>query len=495
MKRISAANLEGRERPTPRIIQFGEGNFLRAFMDWKIDRMNEVAGTDFGVVVVRPIDGGIPFSLNDSDGVYTAVTRGVNLDGKPVSNFRQVACIRKEMSAVSDWKDVLSMARNTDFATVISNTTEAGITYVPDCKLQDEPPASFPAKVTRLLFERFNSCGGNSAPGFQFLPCELIDKNGDNLEKTVLQHARDWELPTEFLDWIGTHSAFYNTLVDRIVPGYPRDEAKALEEELGYQDPLMVAAELFHFLVIEKRESQPELFLPLAEHDEGTLITHNADDYKERKVAILNGAHTGFCPLALLSNTETVQAAIDHPTGSAFLKGMLEDEIIPFLSLPKEELDEFSTEVLRRFANPYIKHRWYDISLNGIAKFQTRNLPRFESYTAAYGKPPRRMALSLAAWLIYYTGAFDHATDLPARDADDVIAKFEVLKTIKQVDGTDAMIRAFLSEETFWGKSIASKALVTLVSEALTFLQAEPLTLDRLKEWVGQDAELCPQLH
>ncbi|AEV39686.1 tagaturonate reductase (altronate oxidoreductase) (plasmid) [Pseudovibrio sp. FO-BEG1] len=485
MNRISEKNLAGRPRPTPRVIQFGEGNFLRAFMDWKIDRMNERAGTDFGVVVVRPIDGGIPFSLNETDGAYTAITRGVDQDGKPVSDVRQVACIRKEMSAVSEWNEVLALARNSDFTTVISNTTEAGITYLPDCKLQDEPPVSFPAKVTRLLLERFNSCGASDVLGFQFLPCELIEKNGDTLEEIVLQHARDWNLPTEFINWVRTHSAFYNTLVDCIVPGYPRDEAKTFEAELGYEDPLMVTAELFHFLVIEKREDQPELLLPLGEYDDGTLITSNADGYKERKVAILNGAHTGFCPLALLSQTETVQSAIEHPVGRAFLEGMLQDEIIPFLSLPKDELSAFSDEVLRRFSNPYIKHRWHDISLNGIAKFQTRNLPRFESYTAAKGKPPRYMALSLAAWLTFYTGAFKHAEEFPARDSDEVLERFKTLNTLQDTEGTDTMIRAFLNEEAFWGKSIASDALVALILEALAFLQAEPFTLDRLADWTG----------
>ncbi|SDQ15428.1 tagaturonate reductase [Pseudovibrio sp. Tun.PSC04-5.I4] len=483
MKRISAEILGGRPRPTERVIQFGEGNFLRAFMDWKIDHMNEMAGTDFGVVVVRPIDGGIPFSLNDSDGVYTAITRGVDAKGHPASDVRQIACVRREISAATDWQATLELAHNTNFTTVISNTTEAGITYIAECQLQDEPPVSFPAKVTRLLLERFKSCGEELAPGFQFLPCELIDKNGDNLEKTVLLHAHDWGLPTSFINWIGENSAFYNTLVDRIVPGYPREEAEALKAELGYDDPLMVTAELFHFLVIEKREGQPDLLLPLGEHDEGTLITANADGYKERKVAILNGAHTGFCPLALLSGTEIVQTAIENSSGSAFLKGMLDDEIMPFLSLPEAEIVEFSSEVLRRFANPYIKHRWHDISLNGISKFQTRNLPRFEKYLAANGKPPRRMALSLAAWLAFYAGKFSQAADLQPRDSDDTIARFEALKSLEQSAGQDAMIRAYLGEEAFWGKSLESDGLVSLVREALTFLQAEPFSLERLDQW------------
>ena len=226
-----------------------------------------------------------------------------------------------------------------------------------------------------------------------------------------------------------------------IVPGYPRDEAADIEKELGYLDPLMVTGELFHFLVIEQREGKPDLCLPMAEKDAGTVIVPNADGYKERKVAILNGAHTGLCPLALLSGTNSVKEAMDNEAARGFLNAMLEQEIIPYLSLPREELNEFSAEVLRRFANPFIVHRWYDISLNGLAKFHTRNLPRFESAMAATGKAPRCMSLSLAAWLAFYTGAFEGSAELPPRDAEDVIAKMAEIGALKEAQGVEAMVK------------------------------------------------------
>ncbi len=485
MQRVNESNLGGRARPTERIIQFGEGNFLRAFMDWKIDRMNEDCGSDYGVVIVRPIDGGVPISLNDSDGVYTVLSRGVGPDGEAVSDARLIAAVRRELNAVRQWDEVLALARNTDFVAFISNTTEAGIVYNADCKATDTPPASYPAKVTRLLLERFNSCGKSEAPGFHFLPCELIDHNADELEKCVHQHARDWGLGAEFITWLETKNAFYNTLVDRIVPGYPRDEAADIEKELGYLDPLMVTGELFHFLVIEQREGKPDLCLPMAKKDAGTVIVPNADGYKERKVAILNGAHTGLCPLALLSGTVSVKEAMDNEAARGFLNTMLETEIIPYLSLPREELNEFSAEVLRRFANPFIVHRWYDISLNGLAKFHTRNLPRFESAMAATGTPPRCMSLSLAAWLAFYTGAFAGSAELPPRDAEEVIATMAKIGALKDCDGVAAMVRAYLAEESIWGKSLASDALVAAVADAYEFLTKGSFALDDLTKWVN----------
>ncbi|WP_114010092.1 tagaturonate reductase [Cohaesibacter intestini] len=483
MQRINQSQLEGRPRPSERVIQFGEGNFLRAFMDWKIDRMNEATGSDFGIVVVRPIDGGIPHSLNDSDGVYTVLSRGVGSDGKAVSESRAIAAVRREMSAVADWNDVLALAHNPDISVVISNTTEAGITYSPDCQRDDAPPATFPAKVTRLLMERFESLGGSEAPGFQFLPCELIDHNADELKRCVLAYADQWQLGADFIDWVHNANAFYNTLVDRIVPGFPRDEINEIEQSLGYHDPLLVTAELFHFLVIEQREGQPDLKIPIAEADEGTIIVPNADGYKERKVAILNGAHTGLCPLALLGNSLAVRETMQSAPAKAFLRAMLEREILPYLSLPREELEAFSAEVLRRFENPFILHRWHDISLNGIAKFHTRNLPRFKACWQATGAPSRLMSLSLAAWLVFYQGDFAGSETLPPRDDLEVIDHFDVFKQIGEQDGRKAMIRAYLTEESFWGESLASDDLVAMVTEAHAFLTNHPFTLDRLDAW------------
>lgn len=486
MERINETHLKGRRRPTERVIQFGEGNFLRAFMDWKIDRMNESSGTDYGIVVVRPIDGGIPVSLNDSDGVYTVLSRGVGANGQAVSDTRIIGAVRRELSAAKDWDKVLSLACNPDMTVVISNTTEAGIVYNAECQLNDQPPTTFPAKVTRLLLERFQSLGGTEAPGFQFLPCELIDHNGDELKRCILAYADQWLLGEEFTAWVHERNEFYNTLVDRIVPGFPKDEIDALEQMLGYHDPLMVTAELFHFLVIEKRTDQQDLVIPLAQQDPCTVLVENADGYKERKVAILNGAHTGLCPLALIGNSLSVRETMQSAPAKAFLGAMLEQEVLPYLSLPQAELEAFSDDVLRRFENPFILHRWYDISLNGIAKFQTRNLPRFKAFGQAKGVPPRLMCLSLAAWLIFYQSDFSQGDILPPRDDKEVIDRIVALKQIGEREGHAAMIAAYLSDAHLWGENLATTDLVDVVTEAYEFLITTPFTLDRLSVWLKQ---------
>lgn len=265
MKPIDASRLGGRPRPTPRILQFGEGNFLRAFVDWKIDKMNEEAGTDWGVVVVRPIAGGNPHTLNEQDGLYTVLSRGVDEKGQKVSQARIVASVRREVAAHGEWDEVLKLARDPLITVVVSNTTDAGIAYVPTVAYADAPPVSFPGKMTRLLHERWKAFDGRADAGWQMIACELIDHNGDELRRIVLQHAHEWGLEPAFIHWVETANSFYNTLVDRIVPGYPRAEAETLKQELGYDDLFMTATELFNFFVIERKPGTPALRLPLAD--------------------------------------------------------------------------------------------------------------------------------------------------------------------------------------------------------------------------------------
>lgn len=477
MPRLDATFLNSRPRPTPRIVQFGEGNFLRAFFDWKVDRLNDATGGDWGVVVVRPIDGGMPASLNEQDGVYTTLIRGMDEEGREVAEPRLIACLRREIPAYGDWGGVLALARDPNIQLVVSNTTEAGIAYDAACRFDDAPPASFPAKITRFLWERWSALGKTQAPGLQFMPCELIDHNADNLRACVLKHAADWQLDAGFVAWIDTANAFYNTLVDRIVTGYPKAEIAELTDELGYADTFVVAAELFHLLVVERKNGTPPFVLPLAEHDAGTLVVADAGPYKERKVGILNGAHTGLCPLALLAGVETVSETVKDTAVAKFVNGMLEDEVLPFLSLPQTELQAFAASVLRRFANPFIRHLWSDISLNGIAKFKTRNLPRLLAYQDRNGTPPKRMTLSLAAWLAFYLGRFEAAGRLKPRDSADVLAAFERLGAI---ENTDALIAAYLDEAAFWGESINRSKLRAAVAVAYRFLTEAPFTFARL---------------
>lgn len=482
MKSLDASYLGGRLRPAERILQFGEGNFLRAFVDWKIDRMNEASGGDWGVVVVRPIAGGNPHRLDEQEGLYTVLSRGVADDGSKVSEARIVACVRREIGAHDDWAGVLALARDANITVVISNTTDAGIAYVPTVKYDDAPPVSFPAKMTRLLHERWKAFGGKPEAGWQMIACELIDHNGDELKRIVLRHAREWGLEPAFIAWVEQANAFYNTLVDRIVPGYPKAEAETLERELGYRDLFMTATEVFHFFVIERQPGQPVLRLPLADYDKGTVVVPDATPYKARKVAILNGAHTALCALSLISGVETVGEAVTTRVGANFLDRLLEEEVIPFLTLPKDELKAFADAVLRRFANPYIRHLWYDISLNGLVKYQTRNLDRLTAYMERHGRPAPLMTLSLAAWLVFYLGRYPGSDRLPPRDAADIIDR---IKTIGGLDdgtaaGREAMIAAYLGETAFWGRSIDAPALRAAVVADFAALTEAPMSFDRL---------------
>jgi tagaturonate reductase len=482
MKSLDASFLAGRPRPRPRILQFGEGNFLRAFVDWKIDRMNEAAGSDWGVVVVRPIAGGNPHTLNEQDGLYTVLSRGVDEKGTKVSEPRLVASVLKEIPSHEDWQAVLALARDPDIEVVVSNTTDAGIAYVPTVKYDDVPPVSFPGKMTRLLHERWKAFAGAPDKGWQMIACELIEHNGDELRRIVLQHAAEWGLEPAFIAWVKEHNAFYNTLVDRIVPGYPKADAAEIEAELGYRDLFMTAGELFHFFVIERQQGQPALRLPLADHDPDTIVTADATPYKARKVAILNGSHTALCPLALICGVETVGEAVTSPVGARFLDRLLAEEVIPFLTLPADELKSFADAVLRRFANPYIRHLWYDISLNGLVKYQTRNLDRLTAYLERHGKPAPLMTLSLAAWLVFYLGRYPNADKLPPRDSAEIIA---MVKAIGAKDdgtpaGREAMVAAYLQEPAFWGKSIDTPALRAAVLADFRALTEVPPTFDRL---------------
>ncbi len=482
MATIDASALNGRSRPRARILQWGEGNFLRAFVDWKIDRMNEAGGLDWGVVVVRPIAGGNPHWLNEQDGLYTVLSRGVTDTGSKVSEARVVGSVLREIGSHQDWPAVLALARDPEITVVVSNTTDAGIAYVPSVKYDDAPPASFPAKMTRLLHERWQAFAGKPEAGWQMIACELIDHNGDELRRIVLLHAEEWRLESAFVAWVKEANAFYNTLVDRIVPGYPRAEAEAIEQELGYTDLFMTATELFHFFVIEQQAGQPALRLPLADYDEGTIVVPDATPYKARKVAILNGAHTALCALGLISGVETVGEAVTTPVGARFLDRLLAEEVIPFLTLPEDELKAFADAVLRRFANPYIRHLWYDISLNGLVKYQTRNLDRLTAYMERHGRPALLMTLSLAAWLVFYLGRFEGAEVYPPRDAADILDRVRAIGALDDgtAKGREAMVSAYLDEAAFWGRSIDTPILRTAVLSDFTALTAEPMSFDRL---------------
>jgi tagaturonate reductase len=457
-----------------RVIQFGEGNFLRAFVDWMIDHLNEAKRFGGRVVVVQPIASGLVDVLNDQDGLYTLLLRGIEA-GKVTEQRRLITALSRGIDPYTQWEAYLGCAENPDLRIVVSNTTEAGIAYLEEAWNPDRCPTSFPAKLTALLYRRFTHFDGAADKGLLILPCELIDKNGQHLREIVLRLIKEWGLPMKFAGWVESHNVFFNTLVDRIVTGYPKDEAAKLEEELGYQDRLLDTGELFHLWVIEG-DTQYRRELPLADIGLNVVWTEDLTPYRERKVRVLNGTHTLTVPVALLSGIETVKAAVEDPQVGDFMRRAVFSEILPHLDLPQAEKEAFANSVLERFANPFIHHRWIDIALNSISKFKTRCLPTLEDYTAATGGAPALMSFSLAALIRLYK-------EVEVRDDESVIDFFrEVWKTQKGEDrgGSEADCQAichqFLAKTAFWDRDLNDlTGLTTAASEALFAIQTQGL--------------------
>ena len=385
-----------------RIIQFGEGNFLRAFVDWMIDRMNEEIGFRTGITVVQPIAVGLTEKINAQNGLYTLFLNGLR-EGKPYSEHRVVRCLDRCIDPYTNFRGYLSTAESKDFRFVISNTTEAGIAFNERDKMTNAPPASFPAKVTVWLYRRYTFFRGDAAAGLVFLPCELIEDNGDKLKECLLKYVDLWKLEKGFAEWIDKSCFFSNTLVDRIVTGYPKERVSELTAKVGYEDALMTEGELFHLWVIQGPDSLKEE-MPFHKCGLNVLFVKDVAPYRTRKVRILNGAHTSLVPAAYLMGIETVREAVEHPLLGAFLRQTLFEEIIPTLDLPKEELTAFADAVLERFQNPFIKHYLMSIALNSISKFQVRVLPSILEYLERRARVPERLAFSFAALIAFYKG-------------------------------------------------------------------------------------------
>lgn len=410
-----------------RIIQFGEGNFLRAFIDWQIDLLNEHTDLNAGVVIVRPIASDFPPSLSTQDGLYTTIIRGLNEKGEAVSESRLIRSVNREIAVYAQYDEFLKLAHDPDIRFVFSNTTEAGISYHAGDTFNDAPAVSYPAKLTRLLFERFSHFNGAQEKGWVIIPCELIDYNGEALRELVLRYANEWALPEAFIAWLDRANTFCSTLVDRIVTGYPRDEVAALEASLGYHDAFLDTAEHFYLFVIQG----PQWLAQELRLDKLPLNVRIVDDikpYKARKVAILNGAHTALVPVAFLAGLDTVGDAMNDAQVCAFVEKAIHDEIIPVLDLPRDELNAFANAVVSRFRNPYIKHQLLSIALNGMTKFRTRILPQLLAGQAQRGALPPRLTFALAALIAFYRGE-RNGESYPLQDDAHWLERYQQLWT------------------------------------------------------------------
>ena len=392
-----------------KVIQFGEGGFLRGFADWMLQIVNE--NTDFGgkVVVVQPIENGMCDMLSAQNCEYTHICRG--LEGVEA---KKIDVISRCVKPYDDFESYIELAKNPDFRFVISNTTEAGICFDENDKITDKPAKTFPAKLTQLLKARFDL----GLSGFVYLPCELIDKNGENLKKCILKYAELWNLGEDFNEWIEKENIFCNTLVDRINTGYPKDE------DTGIDDNMLNTSEYFHLWVIEGY-NELDKEIPFDKCGLNVIVTDNLEMYRTRKVRILNGAHTSLVPYALLSGFDTVKSCIDDEKMLAHIKACVYDEIIPTLDLPKDELLEYADNVLTRFANPYIKHYLSSIALNSVSKFKVRVLPSITEYIKRYDKMPQTLLFSFAKLIDFYK------TDMTNDDKD--VTEFMKTASVKEI--------------------------------------------------------------
>ncbi len=457
---------------TERILQFGEGNFLRAFANWMIHEMNHQANFDAGAVVIQPIANGLIKTLNDQDGLYTLYMNGIK-NGEVLSERKVVDCIQRGINPYEDYDAYLANAENSNLRFVISNTTEAGISYNPEDNLEDAPQVSFPGKLTALLYKRFHFFNGASEKGLIVIPCELIDRNGDNLKKIVLQYATDWNLDKGFVSWINNDNIFCNTLVDRIVPGYPRDKIDTITEELGYIDNLVVEGEQFHLWVIEAPESVKNE-IPAKTCGLNIVFTNNMEPYRTRKVRILNGAHTSLVPVSYLYGIDKVRESLEDHVVGKFIKDTIFEEICLTLDLPEQELKQFSNAVLERFRNPYLEHDLISISLNSISKYKIRLLPSVLEYIRRENALPKRLLFSLAALIAFYRGD-RNGVNIPLKDDQSVLDFFAAQWVAFDVKAT---AKATLQNVDFWGQDLTQ--FNGLLEEVTTSLNA--ITKHGMKE-------------
>lgn len=429
------------------VIQFGEGGFLRGFVDYFFQKLKEKELFDGSVVIVQPIEKGMCEMLEKQGCEYNLFLRGIN-DGKVVDEHTHIDVISRCVNPYSDNAAYMALAENPDFRFIVSNTTEAGICFEGDNKFEDAPAHSFPGKLTQLLYKRFQL----GLPGFIILSCELIDHNGEELLKCCEQYADLWNLGDDFKAWLKNENDFCSTLVDRIVTGFPRDEHAALCERIGEQDIMMDTAEIFHLWVIQ---GDHEDELPLQKAGFNVVWTDNVDPYKKRKVRILNGAHTSMVLGARLYGLETVGECLKDEKVSALLKKCIFEEIIPTIG-DTEDNRAFGAAVLERFSNPFIKHLLLSIALNSVSKFKARVLPTILEYKEEKGAYPQGLTFSLAALIAFYR------TD-EANDGEDIMAFMK-----------DASVADILAKTEYWGQDLSD--MLPVVEKWYNMIQTEGMS-------------------
>lgn len=461
-----------------KIIQFGEGNFIRAFIDWMIYKMNKNKMYTGSVVAIQPTPHGkVVGKLNAQDGLFTTILRGIE-NGQKLDNREIINSISRGINPYTNWQDVLKCAENPDIEIVFSNTTEAGLKYNPDDTMQMEPPLSYPAKLTLYLYHRYQHFNGDIHKGMYIIPCELLEDNGVLLKNIILKYVKQWQLPDEFKSWVENNNKFYNTLVDRVVSGYPKDEIVQLTKELNYEDQLIACGEPFHFFAIEGDKSLNDK-LPLLNSNLNVVIEDNITKYRQRKVRILNGGHTANVPASYLAGLDTVAQMMSDDITGKFVRQTLRNTILPSISLDKDMLTDFAEATIERFQNPFIKHYLQSILLNCTDKFKVRVLPSILEYHEKYHTFPNNLCFSFAAYIyLYKTQKVDNnffyiehnGEECTLQDDAEAVRKLTTAWKIYEstLDSAKKVVSQILSDETLWNINLNQyPELITSVSNYL----------------------------
>jgi tagaturonate reductase len=447
MKKLNRINT-GLEKLQPiKVVQFGEGNFLRAFVDYAFDKLNKEVDFNAGIAIVQPLKDGMVNMINDQDGLYTLFMNGIK-KGEKIQDIELITNIVKTINPYTEFADYLALAKEEELQFIVSNTTEAGIEFIESDTPDMQPPVSFPAKLTVLLYERFKHFNGDASKGVTIIPCELIDYNSETLKKYILQYVDLWKLEDAFKTWVSDACTYHSTLVDRIVPGYPRAEIEEYNNKLDYEDNLIVAAEPFFLWAIEGGDDL-KAKLPFHKTDLNVKIVDDIRPFKMIKVRILNGAHTAMVPFSLLHGNKLVMETVNGDFTGKFVNSVI-SEISETLDMDKNEITAYSEEVMDRFKNPFIKHALADIALNSVSKFKVRVLPSLLGYYKANKKLPVNLTFSLASLIRFYKGSWN-GESLPVKDGEDITTFFNGLW---KSDDYEKIARLTLQNKNFWDEDL-----------------------------------------
>ncbi|MBE6108588.1 MAG: tagaturonate reductase [Erysipelotrichaceae bacterium] len=481
MEKLNKTMTKAVDRPVT-VVQFGEGNFLRAFVDYMIDLANEKGLFNGSVVLVKPIEFGTLDRYKAQDCQYTVQLRG-RVNGKEYVETRQITSVKDIVSPFDDYEEYISLAKLDTVRFVVSNTTEAGIVFNEKDQFEEKLNITFPAKLTQFLLTRYEHFNGAMDKGLVMLPVELIDDNGIELKRCVKKYITLWNLSEGFEKWLDEACIFTSTLVDRIVTGYPFDEVEEIWKTLGYRDEILVTAEPFALWVIESEKDISKEF-PVDKALEGkegmgVIFTDNQKPYKQRKVRILNGAHTSFVLASWLKGNDVVNQSMKDDVMREFMMKTIHEEVIPTLTLPEKDLKEFADAVVDRFNNPFIKHALLAISLNSVSKWKARCMPSFLGYLEKFGKLPEHLTFSIAALMAFYTGneiregvliGHRDGQEYPIKDDADVLEFFKENSSKE----TSEFVHAVLSNTSFYGQDLTQiEGLSEKVTEYLDMIRTK----------------------